>query len=1794
MMNTTIEQTNIATGCPMGLQTRDGDMVQRQSTQYGVQRSAVEIKRNLWSSGNLLDSKPEHLLREPSTSSPDAWRSGSETRNLHELRVTNSNRRLPLELLEDHQSSSLVSPQKTLQTHRTNSNPTDSDHYLRTDFSKESQNDSDNGNLWEMNTNPLITQEQGTPTPNNSHKPKQTPIPPLSNHNDWPKPSPPPPTPPPSSEGTNSSRSNSPTPPYESPDEINNQQKKRIDKVGRKQGIKIASLNIHGKTYTTNGSSKYKDIFTLVRRNKIAVLALQETRLNEEETNRINRENKQLTIINSGNSTAKDGVAFVLNNELLLNAKWEHHELVIGQAHILQLTWLEGNTIDITNIHAPNITKDKTDFFKTLQEKMKKKVTTKQTILLGDFNFVEEAIDRLPQHTDNDHVVNAFTIIKNKYELIDGWRWQNPDLQDYTYIQPSTNSMSRIDRIYANKNLYKKAYNWGIIENAAISDHKIPTMEILRENQPYTGEGYWRLPISLIDHPTFHNKSKKLIKETQEKIANSNNPQEVWKEFKLQIKKVSQETSKLRNKQLKQQRQNLHKHKRTLIKQVTEAPQNARKKLQEKIHLIENTLSLLDRERISKIQATSKANFQSKGERCTKYWFNLNKKKQAIDPILSLFDKHDKLQTTTQKMTEIASGYHENLQKEQESTVERDDATTKILTHLTTKLNEDQKTMFEEDVTYSELRKSLKACQNSKAPGIDGIPYEFYKKWTEYNDDDDDEINILSILQTVYKDIEENGVKNHDWTRGVMCLLYKKKDKRRIENYRPITLVNTDYKIFTKAIATRLGKVAPHLIHNNQNGFIPGRGLYDATRTSQMVLEYCEQFEINGCVISLDQEKAYDKIAHDYLWKVLEKLEFPKHFIDMIKSIYGNAKTIIMVNGVLPEPINVARGVRQGDPMSCLLYNLAIEPLAAAIRNSKLKGISIPEIEEKILVSLFADDTLIYFNAEDDLTELNKIITEFCTASTAKFNAEKTEYLPMGTPKFRKTITETRQIGINPNNKIDPNLTIIPEKGAMRTLGAWIGNGHNTYPQWNSILEKQKQIIEVWSSTRPSLTGRILIMKALLQSRALFLATVNGMPEDILKKMSKQLQKFLWSDKKGYINWNTTIQDRSQGGLQAPDLKSRLIAIQVMWLKRFLSPKNKRPNWAYLADKIIHKNITKKPIVDEASKQNWILQSWHESETKTNTIPPMIKLMLKTGRKLGIGIDALKYSQRTKNLIPIWHHPAIKNNYYWNKKSSRCLRETHNITTVGDIDDIITERRELTNCETLDKCTKILHTIATLLPNKFNPSSRIPHRDNLDHSPNRLKKYKDADLSKETVAFNPDITEYEDPETSVRLFIKKATYKTRQNKETNLLREPANRTQNNSINQGTIDPLVIYTDGSSTKNGSLNSTAGSGIYVPSNETLSKAIRITGPQTNQRAELIAVLEAIRINKNHNIEIRTDSRYCIDGILLHAKKNEDANWMDISNADVWKAVISTLRQRTSTTTFKWIKGHSGEPGNEAADKLAAEGAEKQDPDHINLKTNPRFRIKGARLSSLTQKQAYRMTIKKLTKFGLTYNTSSSLEDIQDEIERITDKRPTKDTIWKNIWKTHIPNPIKDFLWKWNHCRIRCGTYFTNIEQLQDRQFCQCGEIETPGHILLHCPNNNQNQLWQTIEKIWKEEYNDGWLQPTEGLLKGLSSVHIQKDNKTNKPKTEAYHTLVSEAIWTIWKARNNRIFNETTTNADTLISQWKTAIRNNLTTEYQIIQQIPYRDQDKATKHFKNKWCQNRTIIALEQQTITFKI
>ena len=120
-----------------------------------------------------------------------------------------------------------------------------------------------------------------------------------------------------------------------------------------------------------------------------------------------------------------------------------------------------------------------------------------------------------------------------------------------------------------------------------------------------------------------------------------------------------------------------------------------------------------------------------------------------------------------------------------------------------------------------------------------------------------------------------------------------------------------------------------------------------------------------------------------------------------MESLYKDAETVVVINGIISNPFKVSRGVHQGDPLSCLLFNLAIEPLGIMLcQTNTLQGFQIPDEEEHLIVTLFTDDTMVYLRQNNNISNLFTILDDWCIVSGAKFNIKKTVILPIGTPTF--------------------------------------------------------------------------------------------------------------------------------------------------------------------------------------------------------------------------------------------------------------------------------------------------------------------------------------------------------------------------------------------------------------------------------------------------------------------------------------------------------------------------------------------------------------------------------------------------------------------------------------------------------------------------------------------------------------------------------------------------------------------------------------------------------------------------
>ncbi|PPQ71498.1 hypothetical protein CVT26_011265, partial [Gymnopilus dilepis] len=1053
--------------------------------------------------------------------------------------------------------------------------------------------------------------------------------------------------------------------------------------------VRIATLNIRG-----GGSQatrhKWQKINQILRTEKIGVIVINEAHLKPEDVESLHEQYPSrfhiLNNLDEANPASK-GIAIILNKQLVSWKEASVINLIAGRASLLTLPWHGRGQLKILAVYAPNIHADNATFFETIHDKWENENLPLPDAMIGDFNMVEEAIDRLPAHRDPPRVTEAFEKLKQKLQLQDGWRQQHPTELGYTYTQDATQSRSRIDRMYLSQTLLNASHNWSTKTTEIRTDHKLLMVECANWRAPKIGKGRWSIPPRAL-------KSKHVMRQIRtlgmslesafdeipidEKWSDQRSIQRLFEQFKADLITVTKDYIRTATPLLDQKIKTLT----VRLKNALNEPESPVEEKQLNASLIEAELLKLESIRHERIRDNTKTRYWLEGETLSKYWINLNKIRTPRDTIPSLLNETELGPTgqvrDSEKMAEIAKNYHDQLQTVGLAANLTDEEVENVLANLQTRLPTAEKGKLAEYIKEEEVRKALKDLPDGKAPGPDGIPHELWKLLHQRHMSDEkahlESFNVVKILTRIYNDIERHGIDPAtSFSKGWMCPIYKKGDKTKISNYRPITVLNSDYKIMTRTLTTRLSNVAPLLIHPDQAGFMKGRRIEDQTELAQLMINRCEAEDDNGVIVCLDQEKAYDKIRHDFIWKTLEKLNFPQHFIRTVQSLYGNGTTCVILNGMISDIYKVIRGVRQGDPLSCLIFNMAIESLASMIRKSSLKGFEIPGDPERLVTTLFADDTTVYLSQDDDLHTLNEILDRWCKCSGAKFNTDKTAYIPVGSADYRREMVNTRQIGASQVD-VPQNVSIAADGTPTRVLGAFVGNDVDNVAVWTPRKEKLHSRLQQWEKSRPTMRGRRLIVGMEVGGLTQYLARVQGMDKKVEESITKMIRTFMWSGESPTINIETLELPQNEGGMKLLNLSARNEAIQLMKLKTYLQPPDKKPRWAKVADALVASSTPKiQERIAKADKINTFLQTWTPKIARDTLLPKSIREMLKAAKKYKLDLDPPTIDTDIKRDMPVWYHKGTLpgKTISHRGKHVKCLKAVHKIKTTGDLSDFV-------------------------------------------------------------------------------------------------------------------------------------------------------------------------------------------------------------------------------------------------------------------------------------------------------------------------------------------------------------------------------------------------------------------------------------------------------------------------------------------------------------------------------------------
>ncbi|KAF8059612.1 Endonuclease/exonuclease/phosphatase, partial [Lyophyllum atratum] len=411
-------------------------------------------------------------------------------------------------------------------------------------------------------------------------------------------------------------------------------------KLNTKAAIRIASLNMRGYRSAGNNQqdSKWLHINQLVREKRIGILLVQETHLTEErKTNIESLFGKRLQLhisMDPDNPSAKGGVAVILNKSLTNTHDVKILEVVPGRAMLIHTNWHLSEKLSILVVYAPNVTctdgRTNAAFWKDLLMFFDARPNLKVDVLTGDFNMVEDLIDRLPMRSDPLAATDALKNFTNALGLVDGWRETHPSLKAYTLLHSSNGTQSRIDRIYVSMNIMKTAREWNIeptgVPNA---DHNLVSVQIAHQDAPEIGKGRWSIPEHVLKDKTFQTFAKECGKKAileLEGLAGrpwreDSNAQLIYNSWKVKVLEFAKERDKLIIPLIKAKIRELEK---TLAEVNNDLSQQEQLRSQKSAELTAKIRSLEKQRHLNARKHTAIRN-RLEGEMICKYWTQANK-----------------------------------------------------------------------------------------------------------------------------------------------------------------------------------------------------------------------------------------------------------------------------------------------------------------------------------------------------------------------------------------------------------------------------------------------------------------------------------------------------------------------------------------------------------------------------------------------------------------------------------------------------------------------------------------------------------------------------------------------------------------------------------------------------------------------------------------------------------------------------------------------------------------------------------------------------------------------------------------------------------------------------------------------------------------------------------------------------------------------------------------------------------------------------------------------------------------
>lgn len=415
-------------------------------------------------------------------------------------------------------------------------------------------------------------------------------------------------------------------------------------------------------------------------------------------------------------------------------------------------------------------------------------------------------------------------------------------------------------------------------------------------------------------------------------------------------------------------------------------------------------------------------------------------------------------------------------------------------------------------ITTTEILTAIRTSASRKSPGSDGIPKEFYSRT----------FNVIHRELNLVLNEALSGQFPPEFVDGVVVLVKKKGTDDTARSYRPISLLNYDYKILSRILKARLENVVRvhQVLSDGQKCANPGRNIFQATLSLKDRVARMIQRKQKGKLISFDLDHAFDRVRHSFLYKTMCSLGINRDFVNLLSRISSLSSSRLLVNGHLSSSFPIQRSVRQGCPLSMLLFVLYLHPLLS--RLERICG--------EDLVVAYADDVTVVCTSIQKIEAMRTLFTQYECAAGAKLNWQKTQSIDVG--------------------YIEGNPLTIPwlqSANTVKVLGVIFANSIRlmTKLNWDEMVGKFSR--QIWLHSLRSLTlyQKVTLLNTFITSKIWYLSSILSPYSVHTGKITALMGTFLWSRVPARIPIQQLARDHQDGGLklQLPALKCKALLI---------------------------------------------------------------------------------------------------------------------------------------------------------------------------------------------------------------------------------------------------------------------------------------------------------------------------------------------------------------------------------------------------------------------------------------------------------------------------------------------------------------------------------------------------------------------------------------------------------------------------------------------------------------------------